>query len=390
MNESTKTQPPPERPCLYCKTLQYAKTREHVVLKAFGANLTLSDDVCEDCNTRVFAPLDKVLTDLLCNFVSGTPMARTLGFLQAEPHLHFDSESGKWLSMRVEADGTPVFYPQLVASSRNTMQFTFSGSTVEEAKAMLGRFRTELADPGTTFSTKLTHAPDSTRPEPQPALVRSSRGRYFVRACSTAAADELLQAVRHPEFIEQLANDANFQIDADSVHFKKTEQPEAHARLHFDFGSIERSLVKMALNTVCVVDPAAARHVAFAPARRYATHGPIDGTCEFVHHEWMKDAPAATALVAREGTHALILHHLVDDAGPAVSLSLFGKPIATVFLQGKERPQHLESPIGVGTFVVWEFDPSTRSHRVWMSMIDYVHSRITESGSIWGAAALER
>jgi hypothetical protein len=88
--------------------------------------------------------------------------------------------------------------------------------------------------------------------------------------------------------------------------------------------------------------------------------------------------------------HALILHHLVDDAGPAVSLSLFGKPIATVFLLGKERQEHLESPVGVGTFVVWEFDPSTRSHRVWMSMIDYVRSRITESGSMSGAAAPQR
>jgi len=385
VNKSTKTQAPPERPCLYCETLQYGKTREHVVLKAFGANLTLSDDVCENCNTRVFAPLDQALTDLLRDFVTGTPMARTLGFLQAEPHLHFDSESGQWLSMRVESDGTPVFYPQLVASSRNTMQFTFSGTTVAGAEAMLSRFRTELADPSTTFGTKLTHAPDSTRPEPQPALVRSSPGVYFVRACSTAAANELLQAVRHPGFLEQLANDANFQIDADNVQFKRTEQPEAHARLHLDFGSIERSLIKMALNTVCVLDPAAARHVAFARARSYATHGPIDGTCEFVNHEWMTDAPAATALVAREGTHTLILHHLVKEAGPAVSLGLFGKPIATVFLLGKERQDHLESPVEAGTFVVWEFDPSKRSHRVWMSMTDYMHSKITESGSIWSA-----
>lgn len=255
---------------------------------------------------------------------------------------------------------------------------------------MLGRFRTELADPSTTFVTKLTHAPDSTRPEPQPALVRSSPGVYFIRACSTAAADELLQAVRHPGFLEQLANDANFPIHVDSVQFKKVEQPEAHAWLRLDFGSIERSLIKMALNTVCVLDPAAARHVAFAPARRYATHGPVDGTCEFVHHEWMTDAPGAIALVAREGMHALILHHLVAQARPAVSLSLFGRPIATVFLLGNERQEHLESPVGVGTFVVWDFDPSTRSHSVWMSMIDYVHSRITESGSIWRAAAPQR
>jgi len=132
----------------------------------------------------------------------------------------------------------------------------------------------------------------------------------------------------------------------------------------------------MALSTVCIRDPDAARHVAFAQARRYATHGPIDGACEFVHHEWMTDATAATALVAREGIHTLILHHLVDETGPAVSLSLFGKPIATVFLLGKERQEHLESPLEAGTFVVWEFEPSKRSHRMWMSMTDYVHSRI--------------
>src|SRR5690242_3471823 len=88
---------------LFCGDSTRPRTDEHVLQQAFGTSLVLKDDVCGECNTSVFSPLDTKLVEHARRFGywdhPDLPVKRTM--LDGQLGVTFDAENQLWQSVRL-------------------------------------------------------------------------------------------------------------------------------------------------------------------------------------------------------------------------------------------------------------------------------------------------
>ena len=126
-------------PCLFCKDENPEFSDEHVIQRAFGSNWTLPRDVCSECNTVKFSPLDGKLLNFVRAIVypdeTDISVRRTL--FQEGHHVQFDATSELWRSVRLDKNGRAIVFPQLIFINRNRITFSSSSSSASH-QSMLG------------------------------------------------------------------------------------------------------------------------------------------------------------------------------------------------------------------------------------------------------------
>jgi hypothetical protein len=310
--------------CLYCEDTTRKRTSEHVLQKGFGSDLTLPDDVCTDCNSVVFSPLDKMLIEFVRLYAYATHPdvigGRTL--LQDGHSLWLDDE-GVWLTVRIDRDGRPIVFTQLVFLADDRVHVTLDNSKPPvDIEAELARVKAELADLARLELKPVIHtvASDDDRPKVQPALVRSAPFVYQLRAASTEEADALRARV--------LAGTAFANPRIQGQPEARSHQVKVEKRVEINMGGIARAVAKTALNFVCrALGPHVARRAEFDELRAFALGNKPPG--DFERFVSLLPADAGLDQLAEPGRHTLMLS--VADR-PLVMLSLYGRPFAVVRL----------------------------------------------------------
>lgn len=336
-------------PCLYCRDTSRPKTSEHVVQKGFGGNLTLPNDVCDDCNTRVFAPLDKVLIDDVKDLMAWDSPALDgrLGLLKRGFPLEL--RDGVWSGIRLGTDNQPTASPEVIFLSDTKVRISMD-ARVGDYRSMIKTIQAELADPSSLVIKPLIMPnTDPSKPEVQPALVRSAEKRYAIRASSEVVFKEYEARVLSGTLLQKLDETA----EVESIR----HQPKMEVALTFDLGTCGRALAKMALNFLAAtVGPAVARDPAFDRVRNHVLSGAGDHDRVV---EWTFGAVQQDNALERltlDGHHTLTL--VTDEDGRLLMLvTLYGRPIGVVLL-AEVCPIDLEAPI------VGLFDHKARQHRV--------------------------
>jgi hypothetical protein len=116
-----------EKTCLYCPSTG-GWTDEHILQKAFGTNLVLSEDVCGQCNSD-FSALDSKLSEFVRNFAYlGHPdVSPVVRLLNGKVGLKLDPATKLWHTVRVEND-KPVVFPQLICAGPTRFQFVLDST----------------------------------------------------------------------------------------------------------------------------------------------------------------------------------------------------------------------------------------------------------------------
>jgi hypothetical protein len=351
-----------EFPCLYCGDTDRPRTEEHVLQKGFDAEMTLPEDVCGDCNTKEFSALDGDLIRYVRTFAyhDHPDVSRNRTILQeGHPLILYE---GIWTSVRIDKQGRPITLTQLVFLDDKKVHITMdSREGMAAALALVSEIQREMSEPSKLKSIKTIIVGPSRDggPAVQPALIRSSRLTYCIRASSQPEADKIANAVKSGKLL------------ADSRALSPPEegsnkQPWVQTTLKVNFGHIERALAKVAVNFVCkVVGPSAARSPAFENIRNFIRSPVSKVSGEFVG--WLDRSKVDPADLASkftvEGRHTLVL--LNPEGWPCVFVILYGRPFVYVRLTLQQSPGALPPNTAVAAL----FNYRDRTHEV-LSLAD--------------------
>lgn len=331
-----------QRPCLYCGDTEKPKTEEHVLQKALGGSLTLDKDVCGDCNTKVFSPLDGLLIRYVQTlfYYGHDDVGRKRNFLQENLGSLRNDDTGKWTAARLDRDFKARILEQVVLNDDGEFRMTLSdgGDATRRGKTIVA----ELSRPDVAITKQLIDEGD---PPMCPRLIRSSPGVYVARGTSEAVCDDLLGKVRAGIFREMNGMTPPQRITV--------PPPYVEVPITFDFGAVERALAKTALNFVCATwGGNTAREPVFDEIRQLALGNAIE-----------EDSPVDLN-VSREPEEPPYFvqpdHHVILLAstrhGAKAQIILYQRTLATV---------HLTScPIGFRNFAIGVFNYKTRRHRI--------------------------
>jgi len=334
-----------EKTCLYCPSAG-GWTDEHVLQKAFGTDLVLSEDVCGPCNSN-FSALDTKLIEFVRNFayLSHPDVSPDMRLLTGKIGLKLDAATNLWQTVRVE-NGKPVVFPQLICAAPGHFQFVLDGTDLDEARNDVEKIIVELEDPGRLkLERMLVDVAES-----QPAIVRSAAFRYMLRAPIDKQIDELDSAVRSGAL-------------ASSLRTGKTDSPtpgvsqdQIHFRLKWDFGLIERAVAKSSLNFVCA---ALGSDMAHLPV--------FDALCDFVRsgngekcvrillRDEAESARKNSGFLCKPGHHTMLFCGGIEP--PVVTVSLYARPFAIVSV----ATARFMSPVNN---VVALFDYKNKTHEI--------------------------
>jgi hypothetical protein len=311
-------------PCIYCRVVEAARTREHVVQASFGGALTLPTEVCADCNAA-FSPLDKDLVEHVDLFARGR-VKHLLGLgLQEDPGAGVQLTAR--LGMRGEEKGLAAAPPQLFRGPDGVWHFRGASSEALEALAR------ELSSPVANVSERVDVDEDSKAPIAL-AVIRTAPGTFLVRGTNAAEVQDLARSMRETGMQVVLDGEARPWVPP-------AEVAPITIKTSFPVGSISRCLSKVALNYACalfgtafVLDPA------FDRVRSFARYGEV-GFMEFVSPSMLDQSQQdAVRGYSDPSRHALALNQVLLDGlyRIAVQIVLYGKAIGIVRLSATPEP----------------------------------------------------
>ena len=327
----------PYPPCLYCRGTTTAPTAEHVLQDGFGATLTLDEDVCGTCNTQRLSPLDTELLRYarIYAFANHPDVSANRTILQDGHCVYFDDESEIWISTRLDKDVRPVVFPQIVFPGENKLRVTMDAIADSDWSAKLEQIKSELSAPE-NLRLKRVLIPGMS-PKMQPAIVRSGRNRYAIRAADDRDAAALEARVMSGAVMTEATREDAEDPKPRAVH------PRIEERIQLDFGKIERAIAKTALNFVCAAEGrGVAMRAAFDPLREFVLReydAARAGFVHLVHRDTEQDLLDMATRFCREGTHTLVLSRA--EGFPMVFLFLSQVPFAVVRLTGTPAPEAL-------------------------------------------------
>ena len=326
-------------PCLFCKDENPEFSDEHVIQRAFGSNWTLPRDVCSECNTVKFSPLDGKLLNFVRAIVypdeTDISVRRTL--FQEGHHVQFDATSELWRSVRLDKNGRAIVFPQLIFINRNRITFSSSSSSASH-QSMLELMIKELSSPNElSFSELVILQEDQSLPSIQPAIIRSSRNSYLIRASDSGDIAFLKQQLLNRNLTEWNQEQAEPE--------KIQQQGWVYGRLTIDQNDINRALTKSAVNAVCAfLGSDRARHPALDPIKSFILGHTLDDTNKFVEHLWSPEKNdreiKSFQRFNKLGHHTVILAAM--ERVPLVIFWFYARPFAFVrlaetnFLQEQE------------------------------------------------------
>lgn len=324
-------------PCIFCRSLDVERTREHVVQAALGGSLTLPNQVCAECNAA-FSPFDKDLIDHVNLFALGR-VSTLLGLgLQEDP------EAGVRLTARLgmkgEEKGLAAAPPQFFRHP--DASWNFRGPSLEVLRAMA--MELSLPTPGVT---EVVDADEVNKPPVALAVVRTSPSTFIVRGSDASEVQGLASTLREKGLRVAFTDDVEEWVPP-------LEVAQINIKTSFPIGRIARCLSKMALNYVCgLFGTDLALNPAFEPLRRFARYGEenfIDFVTPAMLSQTQQDAVRGYSNPAR---HALVLNQVQKDSEyvVAVQVVLYGKAIGIVRLSATPTPL-----LPLGTWRVTYFD----------------------------------
>lgn len=329
-------------PCIFCRGLDVARTREHVVQAAFGGSLTLPTEVCGDCNAA-FSPLDKDLVEHVNLFVLGK-VSSLLGF-----GLQEDAEAGVQLTARLGMKngerGLAVRPPQLFQLPDGAWRFQGPSLTVLEV------MRRELSGPTPNVSELVDTSTDSQLPVAL-AIVRTGPGQFLVRGPDVAKVRALANSIRE--------HGLSFVAPLRTI---EREPPQEVAVISiptsFPVGQIARCLAKVALDYLCsLFTPSVALNAAFDPLRQFARYG--EGSfVDFVTPAMLNHKQQEMARgYSHPDYHALVINQIKRDSRyiVAVQVILYGRATGIVRLSNTSLPL-----LPLGTWRVTYFNHAKRT-----------------------------
>jgi hypothetical protein len=137
-------------PCLYCGDTTQPRTIEHVLQAGFSANLTLSDDVCTVCNSKVFSPLDTCLINFVRTYLQWDRLDQSAERIVRQHGLGLllDEASESWISVRFGWQLEPVIPPQVIFLGHDRVRFVGDRRKDLDYKERFAQIRRELTQPG--------------------------------------------------------------------------------------------------------------------------------------------------------------------------------------------------------------------------------------------------
>ncbi|NOU33856.1 MAG: hypothetical protein HOO96_38675 [Polyangiaceae bacterium] len=326
--------------CIYCGDTTKPRTAEHVLQQAFGTNLVLKEDVCGDCNTVVFSPLDTHLVDYVRKVShAGHPDLTVERTLLDGLFVCLDEASGVWQSVRLDQrQSKPIVLSQFVMLD-DGMRFVCDKSQGEDSyKTVLA----ELSAP-VELSMKEVLVPGETPPV-QPAIAKTGKLKYLLRAADEAGLERLRAALNDGTF-------SRLSVKSGPTH-GSTEAPWLKGEIQFSIGDIERATAKAAVNFVCFALPQLVRLSGMAGIRKFALEPYSEEHTGYV----FMDNRLPHLVTA--GRHTMVLAS-ISKGEHVVVIALYGEPFAVVKLASDDG-----QPFGPGAeeFAVCEFDYKSRTH----------------------------
>jgi hypothetical protein len=344
-------------PCLYCGDVERPRTAEHVLQQAFGTSLVLEDDVCGDCNTRVFSPLDTKLIDFARRHGfwdnAGLPGGRTP--IDGRVGVTFDAEAGVWKSIIFNKKIEPIVLPQFVLVDASTFVFSTDARFYDDGH--IEKILAELRQPD-TLSINTQILPNKT-PRMNTALVRSAPRAYLVRASDEGRAAALQGLVESGEFAANVSLKNPPQPGAEF-------QPRVEMGLAIHLGDMERAVAKVAVNFICkTLGPEIARCDGLRDLREFALRPQVRmQNTRYVSITALREPEAP--LTALYGAFSFVGRHtilLLPAGRPHIVLVLlFGRPFAVVNLSLDINEQPLGPERKMAAVV---FDYQAKTHRVY-------------------------
>jgi hypothetical protein len=350
------------RPCLYCERPNPIRTKEHVLQSGFGANWTLTEDVCTDCNTPRFNPLDTALINFARTYVyRDHPDVMSKRTILQEGHADwFDEQHGIWIRLRVGQDGKPVFFPQFIF--RKDTKPLFLTDRADDPVILFERIKSELRHPQLTIKDQLVDLQSEDFPEVQPALIRSNENAYYIRAVLQEDANRIR---------DMISSGVLF----DAIPEQKKSRPisqliSVRIDIFMDYDRIERALAKSALNFLCAaVGPEVARYDCFSELRRFVLGEYPAALEKFVTYLCGRDRDRHRdnfcSQFFREGHHTLVLWEM--EGFPLVFFLLYSRLFAIVRLLKEPHTPILGTE---GTRIAF-FDYKSKTHSL-LTLGDYI------------------
>lgn len=201
-----------QRSCIYCTSTTFPKTAEHVLNKAFKTDLTLTNEVCHDCNSNYFSAFDKALVDYvrMLDPLRNHPSvgSHDLTFFNGRVSLAYEPEGGFSFALRFDTkDGTWNRVPlqQIIIRPDQKMVYLTGGASPDYEKRM-ALMRSELARPELLqFTRPDWRTLENSRPE-NPIIVRSAENIYAVISESEERDEEIVAQIRNGAIGSLFAN----------------------------------------------------------------------------------------------------------------------------------------------------------------------------------------
>jgi hypothetical protein len=258
----------PLKPCLYCEQEAVTKGAEHVLQHGLGGGTCLDPgEVCDECNTRVFSPLDghlvRIVHDLLCR--DHPDVVHSRNFLRGHHVVHRDEQNSVWVSVRLDEHLRVRICDQFVRIGPGQWHVSMDLDTGEQPLVRHSQIVQELR--AVTPEEVSIVVIDDREPAVEPAIVRSARGRFVVRGATVEVAEDLrTQLLKREVFVGEGI--------PSSVQRSTISNPSVHVRIRIEDGAIGRALAKVAMNVVChALGPVIARSPDFDTVRKFVLDG---------------------------------------------------------------------------------------------------------------------
>ncbi|MEH2281149.1 MAG: hypothetical protein V7K90_07355 [Nostoc sp.] len=317
-------------PCLFCGDNTRNRTEEHIIQHGLkNSRWTLDTDVCCQCNTNIFSPLDTKLIDFVRTYVypNHPHISKNRTLLQAGHYVQFEQGSGIWRSIRIDNNGKPFVFPQIVFVDEN--RISFSCNSDQNSQKLLEQIKQDLVQPDKLSLSNLVFSQeDQSLPPIQPAVIKTARMTYVVRASSIEEVKLLNSQIESAELLSQFDH-------KQSEHQRISQQSEVQGNLVLDTNLINRAIAKSAVNSVCAfLGSQRARNNVIDPIKSFVLGNTQDEGERFIQHIWNRNRNEITISqkhnFAVPGYHTVIL--ATSERIPIVLLLLYEHPFALIRL----------------------------------------------------------
>ncbi|BAY77373.1 hypothetical protein NIES25_38350 [Nostoc linckia NIES-25] len=291
-------------PCLFCRDESRNRTEEHIIQHGFNnSRWTLPTDVCTCCNSKIFSPLDTELINFARKYVYPNHpgiISHNRTLLQTGHSVQLDEGSRIWQSIRIENDGRPFVFPQLIVVDENKINFLYNFG--QDGQNLFEQIKQDLSQPDSLSLSDLvfTHQ-DQSLPPIQPAIIRSAKRKYVVRASTIEKVHFLKTQIESGQLLSQFGQNQ-------SEPQRIIQQSEVWVNQILDIRSINRAIAKSAINSMCAfLGSERARNHVFDPIKSFVLGRTEDVGENFVQHLWNKESTSQAHNFGVCGYHTVLL-----------------------------------------------------------------------------------